>query len=72
MLNAFDLYFEDGGEAKDIYSLLDFLFADKQIKTILFIYLYQVNDWFGSASQNPCQRKQEFNGYLSCSNIYRQ
>jgi len=39
---------------------------------ILFVYLYQVNDWFGSSEYCcPCEQVDEFKGYLSCCVRYR-
>ena len=32
----------------DLSRLLDFMGQNQQVKTIIFTYLYQINDWFGA------------------------
>ena len=55
---------------------MKFFGEDTTIKVILFVYLYQVNDWFGAA-QTECEPNnndsccQYPDGYLSRCKVYK-
>ena len=34
-----------------LYSLLEFMYMDDQVRTLLFTYLFQINDWFGTRQE---------------------
>lgn len=77
--SAFESFIEDAvpvgrqGEqvGKSLNTLLDFLFANIDVRITLFVYLFQVNDWFSSSDYCPCERVAEYKGFLSCNNVYR-
>ena len=45
--------------------------ADDKVKTLLFAYLFQVNDWFSILQQNDCHKTDATEGYLSKCITYR-
>jgi len=45
--------------------------SDERVKTLLFTYLFQVNDWFGVQQQNACHQQQSPEGYLSKCATFR-
>ena len=59
------------GPVHDICSLLDFLYSNDRVKVNLFIYMYQLTDWFGSSEYCPCEQVEDYRGYLSCCKTYR-
>ena len=46
-------------------SLLTFLGADDAVKTLLFAYLFQVNDWFSILQPSEINKPHANEGYLS-------
>ena len=75
-LNIHGAYVEFGAQTQSqpsLRGLLNFMGSDDRVKTLLFAYLFQVNDWFGVNDQSAWLKTNltEAEGYLSKCNIYK-
>jgi len=61
---AYSDFLADTQSEADFRSLLTFMGADDRVKTLLFTYLFQVNDWFGVQEQSTCSQPMSSEGYL--------
>ena len=46
--DAYQIYLTRRSTSASLKSLLDFCSSEQRMSTILFTYLFQVNDWYGS------------------------